>query len=154
MSVESVKEHLGRFGADGKMRFLEGSIATVELAAAGLGVEPDLIAKTLGVRLKGSDRVMAIVVKGTARLDNAKFKAAFGGKAQFISGDECLDVTGHPPGGVCPFGLREGVEVYLDESLKAFPVVYPAAGAPDNCVETTLRELEEWTGGSWVDVCR
>lgn len=154
MSVESVKEHLERFGAGGKMRFLEGSIATVELAAAGLGVEPDLIAKTLGVRLKGSDRVMVIVVKGTARLDNAKFKTAFGGKVQFISGDECLAITGHPPGGVCPFGLQDGIEVYLDASLKAFPVVYPAAGSPDNCVETTLDELEQWSGGTWVDVCR
>lgn len=71
-----------------------------------------------------------------------------------MTGDECLEVTGHPPGGVCPFGLKAGVEVYLDRSLTAFPVVYPAAGAPDNCLETTLDELAEWTGGVWIDVCR
>ena len=154
MSVESVREHLERFGAAGRVRFLEGSIATVELAAAGLGVEPDLIAKTLAIRVKGTDRVMVLVVKGTARLDNAKFKTRFGGKAAFVSADECLDVTGHPPGGVCPFGLNDGVDVYLDESLRVFPVVYPAAGAPDNCVETTLEELERWSGGEWADLCK
>ncbi|MCD8140132.1 MAG: YbaK/EbsC family protein [Planctomycetaceae bacterium] len=154
MSVDTVRNHLARFNAAERMRVLPGSIATVELAAAGLGVEPDLIAKTLGVRVKGTDRVMVIVAKGTARLDNAKFKQTFSGKAAFISVEECLAVTGHPPGGVCPFGLADGVEVYLDESLKAFPTVYPAAGAPDNCVETTLEELEAWTGGRWVDVCK
>lgn len=154
MSVESVTRHLEKFGAAGRMRFLGGSIATVELAAAGLGVEPDRIAKTLAIRLKGTDRVMVVVVKGTARLDNAKFKARFGGKAGFVAGDECLETTGHPPGGVCPFGLKDGVEIYLDDSLKAFAVLYPAAGSPDNCVETALGELEEWTGGTWVDVCK
>ena len=118
------------------------------------GVEPDRIAKTLAVRIKGTERVMVIVAKGTARLDNAKFKAAFGGKSVFVSAEDCQEATGHPPGGVCPFGLKDGVEIYLDESLKEFPVVYPAAGAPDNCIETTLAELEEWTGGGWIDVCR
>lgn len=133
---------------------VEGGSATVEQAAAGLGVEPDLIAKTLAVRVKGTEQVMVIVVKGTARLDNAKFKARFAGKAAFVGGDECLEVTGHPPGGVCPFGLKPGVEVYLDESLKPFPVVYPAAGSPDSCARTSLGELEEWTGGQWIDVCK
>lgn len=136
------------------MRVIAGGSATVDMAAAGLGVEPDRIAKTLAVRVKGSDRVMVIVVKGTARLDNAKFKLRFGGKPAFVGGDECLSVTGHPPGGVCPFGLKEGVAVYLDESLRAFDVVYPAAGSPDNCAETAIDELEAWTGGEWVDVCK
>lgn len=136
------------------MRFLDGSIATVELAAAALGVEPDRIAKTLAIRLKNSDRVMVVVAKGTARLDNAKFKTRFGGKAAFVAGDECLNVTGHPPGGVCPLGLKDGVEVYLDESLKAFSEVFPAAGSPDNCVRATPDELAEWTAGEWIDVCR
>lgn len=154
MSMDSVKQHLSRFGVAERVQVLPGSIATVELAAAGLGVLPDEIAKTLAVRLKGTDRVMVIVAKGTARLDNAKFKKAFGGKSVFVSQDECLAATGHPPGGVCPFGLAEGVEVYLDASLKAFPVVYPAAGAPDNCVSTTLEELHAWTQGAWVDVCK
>lgn len=154
MSVDSVKQHLARFGAAERVRVLPGSIATVELAAAGLGVEPDLIAKTLAVRLKGGDKTMVIVAKGTARLDNAKFKQTFSGKAAFVSADECLAATGHPPGGVCPFGLADGVEVYLDASLKAFPEVYPAAGSPDNCVKISLEELAAWTGGQWVDVCK
>lgn len=136
------------------MRTLSGSIATVPLAAAALGVEHDLIAKTLALRVKGTDRVVVVVTKGTAKLDNAKFKRQFGGKTSFISGDECLAVTGHPPGGVCPFGLNEGVEIYLDESLRAFPVFYPAAGSPDNCIETSLEDLEKWTGGTWIDVCK
>lgn len=150
----TVKEHLARFGAGDRMQVLPGSIATVELAAAGLGVEPDLIAKTLALRVKGTERVVVVVAKGTAKLDNAKFKAQFGGKSAFVSGDECLDATGHPPGGVCPFGLKDGVEVYLDQSLRAFPFVYPAAGSPDNCVKTSLDELERWSGGKWVDVCK
>ena len=154
MTVESVCEHLRRYDAEARIKALDGSIATVELAAAGLGVEPDRIAKTLALRVKGKDKVMTIVTKGTARLDNAKFKARFGGKAAFVSGDECLGVTGHPPGGVCPFGLREGVEIYLDESLRAFPVVYPAAGSPDNSIKVTVEELAAWTGGEWVDVCK
>lgn len=154
MTVESVLEHLSRFSAANRIRVLDGSIATVELAAAGLGVEPARIAKTLAVRVKGTERVMVIVAKGTARLDNAKFKARFGGKSAFVTGEECLDVTGHPPGGVCPFGLRDGVEVYLDETLKEFDDVYPAAGSPDNCVRTTPEELAQWTDGEWVDVCK
>lgn len=154
MTVESVREHLGRFSAADRIHVLDGSIATVELAAAGLGVEPARIAKTLAVRVKGTERVLVIVAKGTARLDNAKFKARFEGKSAFVSGEECLAVTGHPPGGVCPFGLRDGVEVYLDTTLKEFTDVYPAAGSPDNCVKTTPEELAAWTGGEWVDVCR
>ena len=154
MSVDSVRTHLERFGVAERMRVLPVSIPTVERAAAALGVEPDRIAKTLGIRSKSTGRVMAIVAKGTARLDNAKFKARFSGKAAFVSAEECLEATGHPPGGVCPFGLVEGVEVYLDESLRAFSSVYPAAGSPDNCIEATPEELELWTGGAWVDVCR
>lgn len=154
MSVESVRAHLARFGAAERLKTLGGSIATVELAAAGLGVGPDRIAKTLAIRVKGTDRILVVVAKGTARLDNAKFKAMFSGKASFLGGDECLCATGHPPGGVCPFGLNEGVEVYLDNSLKEFSTVFPAAGAPDNCVETTPEELALWTNGVWTDICR
>ncbi len=154
MSVESVKEHLESFAASGRLRFLGSSIATVDLAAAALGVEPARIAKTLAIRLKGTDRVLAVVAKGTARLDNALFKARFGGKAAFVPGEECLAATGHPPGGVCPLGLREGVEVYLDVSLREFPTVFPAAGSIDTCVEVSPDELAAWTGGEWVEVCR
>ncbi len=154
MAEESVQAHLARFNADDRIVVLNENIHTVPLAAAALGVEEAQIAKTLAVHLKGTDRVLVIVTKGTARLDNAKFKATFGGKAGFVSSDECQAVTGHPPGGVCPFGLAPGVEVYLDTSLRIFDAVYPAAGAVNNCVKTTMAELEEWTGGTWVDVCR
>lgn len=153
MTVETAKRHLARFGAADRIRTLASDIKTVPLAAAALGVEPDLIVKTLAVRLKGTERVLAIAVKGTARLDNAKFKKAFGGKAGFIPPGECLELVGHPPGGVCPFGLKEGVELYLDESLREFDIVHPAAGAVDNSVPVTIRELVAWTGGVWTDVC-
>lgn len=154
MTAESVIEHLRRFRAAEKILTFDDSTATVELAAAAVGVEPDRIAKTLAVRVKGTERVAIIVARGLARLDNAKFKAAFGGKPSFVAGDECLRLTGHPPGGVCPFGLKDGVEVYLDESLKLYESVYPAAGTPNNCIRTTPEELTAWTGGCWIDVCR
>ena len=100
-----------------------------------------------------SGDVVVVVTKGTARLDNAKFKTCFGGKAQFISSADCLETTGHPPGGVSPFGLRQGIAVYLDASLKEFAEVYPAAGSPNNCMRLTPDELAAWTGGEWIDVC-
>ncbi len=153
MAAEEVRKALEKFDAAGRIRTMPGAIHTVELAAAALGVEPARIAKTLAVRLKGSGRVLAIVAKGTARLDNAKFKARFGGKAGFVGLADCLEVTGHPPGGLCPFGLKEGVEVWLDTSLREFEVVYPAAGEVDNCVAASMAELEAWSGGQWVDVC-
>lgn len=153
MTVESAKLHLARFGAEDRIVTLASDIKTVPLAAAALGVEPDRIVKTLAVRIKGTDRILAISVKGTARLDNAKFKKAFGGKAGFVSAADCLELVGHPPGGVSPFGLKDGVELYLDESLRAFDVVHPAAGAVDNSVAVAMDELENWTGGAWTDVC-
>ncbi len=154
MSKESVEMHLQQFGVADRLRILPDSIATVELAAAGLGVEPDSIAKTLAIQVKNSGKIMVVVTKGTARLDNAKFKARFGGKAMFISNDACLELTGHPPGGVCPFGLKNGVEVYLDQSLREFATVFPAAGSINTCLETSPAELEQWSGGEWVDLCR
>lgn len=153
MSVEQVLEHLGKFGARDRVRELGDSTATVQLAAAGLGVEPGMIAKTLALRVKGSGHIIVVVVMGLARLDNAKFKARFGGKAQFLAGDDCLEAVGHPPGGVSPFGLKPGVDVYLDESLRAYSEVYPAAGSPNSCLRIGVDELEAWTGGQWVDVC-
>lgn len=154
MTVETVRAHLERFGAAERILSFDASTATVDLAAAAVGVEPDRIAKTLAIRVKGEERVLIVVATGLARLDNAKFKAAFGGKPSFIASEQCLDSTGHPPGGVCPFGLKAGVEVFLDQSLKKHPSVFPAAGLPNNCVETTSEELTAWTGGTWIDVCR
>ncbi|MDR1533869.1 MAG: YbaK/EbsC family protein [Planctomycetota bacterium] len=152
-SREAVRRHLERFGAAGRIRRLAESTATVDLAARALGVAPDQIAKTLAVRARGSGEILALVARGRARLDNAKFKARFGGKPRFIADADCLEAVGHPPGGVCPFGLKRGARVCLDVSLKAFAEIYPAAGAPDNCVRLSPEELSAWTGGEWVDVC-
>ncbi len=153
MSVETALAHLATFNACDRVKNFNSSTATVDLAAESLGVEPGMIAKTLAIRVKSKGTIVVIVAMGRARLDNAKFKNTFGGKPQFISSEECLDVTGHPPGGVSPFGLKEGLEVYLDQSLRKYEVVYPAAGSSNNCVRTTIPELEQWTQGSWVDVC-
>lgn len=153
MSVETALAHLASFNACDRVKNFDSSTATVDLAAESLGVEPGMIAKTLAIRVKSSGDIIVVVAMGRARLDNTKFKNTFGGKPQFISADECLDVTGHPPGGVSPFGLKEGVAIYLDESLRKYDVVYPAAGSPNNCVRTAIPELEQWTGGRWTDVC-
>ncbi len=154
MAAESVIEHLRRFGADGRIQTFPQGTATVDAAAAALGVEPARIAKTLAFRIKGVDGVVIVVAKGTAKLDNAKCKKLLGGKPAFLGGEECQALTGHPPGGVCPFALPPEVPVYLDESLREFDVVYPAAGAPDNCIGANLAELETWTGGAWLDLCK
>jgi Uncharacterized conserved protein len=101
-----------------------------------------MIAKILAIRIKSTGDIIVVVAMGRMRLDNTKFKNVFGGKPQFISANECLCVTGYPPAGVSPFGLKEGVAIYLDESLRKFNVVYPAAGSPNNCVRTEISELE------------
>ncbi len=152
MRVDAVKEQLERFGLLDRYREFSTSSATVELAAKAAGCEPGRIAKTLS--FKTSSGPMVIVVMGTARIDNRKFKDCFGEKARFPQGDEVTELIGHPIGGVCPFALNEGVRVYLDVSLKAFDPVYPAAGAPNNAVCLTLEELERVTGGTWIDVCK
>ncbi len=110
-----------------------------------------MIAKTMALRLPEKDIIL--VAKGDTRLDNKKCKAQFGSKARMIGFDEVEAVTGHPVGGVCPFGLSKPMEIYLDESLKAYEVVYPAAGTPHSAVRVTIHELEAVTDGAWVDVC-
>ena len=152
MAIERVREYLKQWNAQDKIQEFEVSSATVELAAQALQCEPGRIAKSLSVLLKEGPAI--IVVMGTARLDNRKFKDRFHQKAVFIPGAELEQLVGHPQGGVCPFALPEGVPVYLDESLRAFDPVYPAAGAPNNAVELHLDELERLTGGQWVDVCK
>jgi prolyl-tRNA editing enzyme YbaK/EbsC (Cys-tRNA(Pro) deacylase) len=152
MRVDAVKAVLASHGlAEAYMEFAVSS-ATVDLAAAAVGCEPGRIAKSLSVM--GMDGPMVLVVMGTARLDNRKFKDVFGCKPRFIKPEELSDMVGHPMGGVCPFALPEGVAVYLDESLKRYDPVYPAAGAPNNAAKLTLAELERVTGGVWVDVCK
>lgn len=147
MRVDAVKEQLAAADLADRYREFTVSSATVELAAQALRCEPGRIAKSLSVLLKEGPAI--IVVMGTARLDNRKFKDRFRQKAAFIPGAELEQLVGHPQGGVCPF-----VPVYLDESLRAFDPVYPAAGAPNNAVELHLDELERLTSGQWVDVCK
>lgn len=151
MSVQDVKDFLQRHGLLDNYREFASSSATVELAAKAAGCEPGRIAKTLAFVTKQGPVI--VVAGGTARIDNRKYKAFFNEKARFPHGEEVLQLTGHPVGGVCPFALPENVKVYLDNSLKAFDPVFPAAGAPNNAVKITLNQLEAVTGGTWVDVC-
>ncbi len=153
MSKQSVIEHLKKYHMEGKIITVPTSSATVKEAAEALGTEEARIAKTLSFRLK--DKCMLIVVAGDVKIDNAKYKHTFGEKAHMLPFEEVEEVTGHPVGGVCPFGVKEGVEIYLDESLKRFETVYPACGATNNAIELTIPELEEITGyKAWIDVCK
>lgn len=151
MSVELVKKELEENNLIDNYIDLPSSSATVELAALALGCQEGEIAKTLS--LKTSNGPIIIVVMGNARLDNKKYKATFHEKAKFLQGDEVQELIGHPIGGVCPFGLNKHVKVYLDESLKLYDVIYPAAGAYNNAVKISLIDLERITGANWVDVC-
>ena len=153
MSVEAVKEYLKPFGLSGQVLELAESSATVELAAHALGTQPARIAKTLSF-LVGEEAIL-IVAAGDAKIDNAKYKAQFHQKAKMLSPAQVLELIGHPVGGVCPFAVKEGVRVFLDESLKRFETVYPAAGDDHSAVRLTIPELEEVSGAKgWVDVCR
>lgn len=153
MSFDKAKADLEAKGLGDHIIVLNESSATVAEAAHALGVEPAMIAKTLSV-LQGETPVL-IVTEGTARLDNRKYKSLFHIKAKMIPYDDVETLVGHAPGGVCPFGINEGVEVYLDESLRKFETVYPAAGNGHAAVRLTLPELEAATGAKgWVDVCK
>ena len=153
MSVESVKEYLKKFGADGKVMEFEESSATVELAAQAVGVEPARIAKTLS--FKKDDGCVLIVTAGDAKIDNPKFKQVFSMKAKMLSPEEVVELVGHPVGGVCPFGIKEGVPVYLDISMRRFGTVFPACGSGNSAIELTCDELFEYSGAKeWIDVCK
>ena len=153
MSKLSVIEHLKKYNMEDRIITVDTSSATVAEAAQALGTEEARIAKTLSFRLK--DRCILIVVKGDVKIDNAKYKHTFGEKAHMLSFEEVEEVTGHPVGGVCPFGVKEGVDIYLDESLKVFDTVFPACGATNNAIELSIKELEDVTGYTgWVDVCK
>ncbi len=152
MRVEAVKNVLAEYGLAEAYREFPTSSATVELAAAAAGCEPGRIAKSLS--FKTSQGPMVVVVMGTARIDNQKFKKQFGEKARFPHAEEVEELIGHPVGGVCPFAVKPGVKICLDESLRAFDPVYPAAGAANNAVCISLADLEKITGGAWVDVCK
>ncbi len=150
------KEVAGYFESIGRsdLQIIEfsQSSATVELAARAAGVAPELIAKTLTYDLKDGSHII-IVTSGTARVSNRKFKDCFHCKAKMMSHEEALELTGHPIGGVCPFGLKTPIDVYLDESLKRFDEVYPAAGAANNAVKIKVSEFADIAKASWVDVC-
>lgn len=153
MSIEKVKAYFQKFGMEEKVRELDASSATVELAAQALGCEPCRIAKTLSFMASGGP--ILIVAAGDARIDNPKYKAQFGTKARMLTPDEAVALIGHAVGGVCPFAVNEGVTVYLDESLKRFDTVFPACGSADSAIELTVPELELYSACvGWVDVCK
>lgn len=153
MAYEPARTHLARFGFEDRIKLFDVSSATVELAAQAVGCEPAMIAKTLSFDVHGV--VTLILAAGDARIDNSKFKAIFGCKAKMLSHEEAETRIGHAVGGVCPFGVNEGVKVYLDESLKRFETVYPAAGTSSSAVELSIAELEQASECiGWVDVAK
>ena len=153
MAFEKAKEHLRKFGLEDRILVFDTSSATVELAAEAVGCEPARIAKTLSFQVEGG--CILVVAAGDARVDNKKYKAQFHTKAKMLSFDEVEALTGHAVGGVCPFGVREGVKVYLDASLRRVEKVYPACGSSNSAVELTLPELERASGcEAWIDVCK
>ena len=152
MSLESVRRWLAEHAPDLRLIEVEESTATVATAAAALGVEPGRIAKTLAFRV--GDEVMLLVTRGDARLDNQKTKAAFGGRPRMLGPEDTFAVTGHPVGGVCPFGLVRPLPIWCDVSLEAFDIVYPAGGSLNTSVEVTPARLAEIVGANWTDICR
>lgn len=153
MSIERVREYFSSRGMEDRILEFDVSSATVELAAQALGCEGKRIAKTLSFHVE--DRVVLIVAAGDAKIDNPKYKAEFHAKAKMLSFDEAETLIGHAVGGVCPFAVNAGVEVYLDESLKRFETVFPACGSSNSAIELTIPELEEHSGFvKWIDVCK
>jgi prolyl-tRNA editing enzyme YbaK/EbsC (Cys-tRNA(Pro) deacylase) len=152
MSLESVRAWLAEHAPDLPLIEVEESTATVLEAARALGVEPARIAKTLALRV--GDRVLLVVASGVARLDNQKTKAAFGGRPRMLGAEETMALTGHPVGGVCPFGLATPLPVYLDVSLRGFDPILPAAGSLNTSVRVTPERLADLVASGWVDVCR
>ncbi|MBQ4610046.1 MAG: YbaK/EbsC family protein [Clostridia bacterium] len=153
MSIERARAHLKRHGLEERIKELSVSSATVALAAEALGCEPARIAKTLSFE-KGEGAIL-ILAAGDARIDNAKFKHTFGMKARMLSAERVEPLIGHGVGGVCPFGVNEGIPVYMDESLRRFDVVYPAAGTSASAVDLTLEELARASESvGWVDVTK
>lgn len=153
MAIEKVIEYFKSFGAEDKIKQFEVSSATVELAAQALGCEGARIAKTMSFLV--DDHAVLVVTAGDMRIDNPKFKAFFHTKAKMLSPEQVDELVGHSIGGVCPFAVNDGCEVFLDESLKRFEIVYPAAGNAASAVELTIPELEKYSGyKQWCDVCK
>jgi prolyl-tRNA editing enzyme YbaK/EbsC (Cys-tRNA(Pro) deacylase) len=152
MSAASVRAWIAHQAPDLTIIEVESTTATVETAAIALNVEPGRIAKTLAVR--AGDHLFLLVTRGNARLDNRKCKDAFGARPRMLGAEETLEVTGHPVGGVCPFGLKAPLPIYLDVSLQAFDTVYPAGGSLNTSVEIATARLFELVGERWVDLCK
>lgn len=152
MSVEKVRAFFREQNAEDKIKEFDVSSATVELAAKALGTQEARIAKSMSFLVDG--KPVIIVTAGDMKIDNAKFKARFHTKAKMLTPDELVTLVGHAAGGVCPFALKDGCSVFLDVSLKRFNIVYPAAGSANSAVELTVPELERFSGGEWLDVCK
>lgn len=153
MSIEQARAYLKTYGADKRIQEFSASSATVELAAKALHTEGKRIAKSLS--FKAGEMTLLIVCAGDAKIDNSKYKAFFHTKAKMLSPTEVEELIGHAIGGVCPFGIREGVHVYLDESLKRFETVFPACGSSNSAIELSLEELERFSKPeAWIDVCK
>ena len=153
MAIEKVRDYFKTFGIDDRIQEFDVSSATVELAAGALGCEGCRIAKSLSFKV--DDKPILVVAAGDAKVDNHKYKEQFSQKAKMLSFDECEQLIGHAVGGVWPFAINDGVEVYLDESLKRFETVFPACGSSNSAIELTLCELEKYSKyKAWVDVCK
>lgn len=153
MAIERVKEYFKQYDMEERIIELAESSATVELAAHALGCEPARIAKSLSFMV--NDKPILIISAGDVKVDNAKYKAKFSTKAKMLTAQEAETLIGHAVGGVCPFGINDGVTVYLDESLKRFTTVFPACGSGNSAIELTIPEMERYSGFTeWVDVCK
>ncbi len=153
MSIEKGKEYFAQFGMADRVQEFEVSSATVELAAQALGVEGARIAKTLSFMV--GEQPILILMAGDVKVDNPKYKGTFHTKAKMMSPEQLEEFVGHQIGGVCPFGIKDGVEVYLDESLKRFVTVFPAVGSSNSAIELTIEELEKYSNfKEWIDVSK
>lgn len=153
MSIEKVRKYFSSLGIEDRILEFDVSSATVELAAKALNTEGKRIAKTLSFLV--GERAVLVVAAGDAKIDNKKYKAFFHTKAKMLSPEQVTELIGHAVGGVCPFAVKSGVDVYLDESLKRFETVFPACGSSNSAVELTIPELEKYSGfKEWIDVCK
>ena len=154
MSIEKVREYFRPFGMEERVLEFEVSSATVELAAVAVGCEPRRIAKTLSFMV--GETPILIVTAGDGKIDNPKYKAQFSTKAKMLTPDQAVELVGHAVGGVCPFAIKDGVEVYLDVSMKRFETVFPACGSSNSAIELTMEQLEKCSCNfmAWIDVCK
>lgn len=151
MAIDKVREYFKKYNMDDRIKEFDVSSATVEEAAKALNTERKRIAKSLTFKTK--DKILLIVLAGDAKISNSKYKSLFHEKAHMLTYDEVNELIGHPVGGVCPFGINNGVEVYLDESLKRFETVFPACGSSNSAIELTISELEKTSNCiKWIDV--